>query len=591
MERSPCALLRGMKRKKSVEPHREARARIISRAGLDTLTSYRVGALPILNRVITRARIGEYLQDFLGRNRRSKMSDADVVVIALKNYLMSREPIYGIGEWAQQHDPKLLPIPPGQPLALNDDRVGRCLDRLFDADGPSLVLAITTHVVKEFQVSIEELHNDSTTVTFSGEYRAASQPGRVRGMPTPAITWGHNKDHRPDLKQLLYILTVSADGAVPVNYQVGNGNLTDDKTHRETWDFLCLLAGRVDFLYVADSKLATKENMAHINSRGGRFVSVLPETRAENKAFRGLVRQQGVEWAEIYQKRDEHGEVTDRVATTVQSFSTAEGYRLLWFHSSRKQDLDQAARAKRIQRSLLSLIELRKKLSSPRTRYRDKSKVLREIERRLKEHRTGGLITVHVNEVTEEKFRQTGPGRPGKSTQYLRQVKTRFDIVWEVDAVRVTEEAVDDGVFPLVTNDRELTVREILSAYKRQSFLEDRFSQFKTDFSVAPVFLKSVARIKALLCVYFLALLVQALIERELRRAMETANIESLPIYPEGRPCRAPTLRQLIDLFDSLHRHELTGSDGSVTRFAPRLSRLHKDILRLLNIPLDDYRG
>jgi hypothetical protein len=40
-----------------------------------------------------------------------------------------------------------------------------------------------------------------------------------------------------------------------------------------------------------------------------------------------------------------------------------------------------------------------------------------------------------------------------------------------------------------------------------------------------------------------------------------------------------------------LHRHELTGSDGSVTRFAPRLSRLHKDILRLLDIPLDDYRG
>jgi transposase len=69
----------------------------------------------------------------------------------------------------------------------------------------------------------------------------------------------HNKDHRPDLKQLLYILTVARDGAVPVQFRVQSGNATDDRAHRTTWDRLCKLTGRRDFLYVVDCKLVTAE--------------------------------------------------------------------------------------------------------------------------------------------------------------------------------------------------------------------------------------------------------------------------------------------------------------------------------------------
>ena len=88
--------------------------------------------------------------------------------------------------------------------------------------------------------------------------------------------------------------------------------------------------------------------------------------------------------------------------------------------------------------------------------------------------------------------------------------------------------------------------------------IEKRFSQLKTDFVVAPVFLKEVSRIQALLCVYFLALLVESLLERELRRAMEREGIDSLPLYPEGRACRRPTARKVIDLFEDVQRHELS---------------------------------
>ena len=57
---------------------------------------------------------------------------------------------------------------------------------------------------------------------------------------------------------------------------------------------------------------------------------------------------------------------------------------------------------------------------------------------------------------------------------------------------------------------------------------------------------------------YFLALLVEALLERELRRAMEAEGLEGLPLYPEGRACRRPTARKVIDLFEDVQRHELS---------------------------------
>ncbi len=84
--------------------------------------------------------------------------------------------------------------------------------------------------------------------------------GRYRGKQTRAITYGHSKARRPDLKQLLYVLTLSEDGGVPVHMATHNGNLADDQTHIETWNLLCELVGGPDFLYVADCKLASQEH-------------------------------------------------------------------------------------------------------------------------------------------------------------------------------------------------------------------------------------------------------------------------------------------------------------------------------------------
>src|SRR5208282_3763346 len=223
----------------------------IARAGARTLTSYRVAALPIINQLLERMHLDKLLRSYLPLpDRRCRIDPSIGISLLLKNVLLAREPLYGIGEWAARFDPKALGFTDDQLPSLNDDRVGRCLDRLFRTDITSMVLALATHVVREFQVDLDELHNDSTTITFHGAYADAAQEEKRGEATRMAITWGYNKDHRPDLKQLLYILTVSRDGAVPLYFQVASGNVVDDQTHCATWDLLCRLTGRRDFLYV-----------------------------------------------------------------------------------------------------------------------------------------------------------------------------------------------------------------------------------------------------------------------------------------------------------------------------------------------------
>lgn len=551
-----------------------------------TLTSCRVAALPVLKGVLGRIRLGAFLRDHLPhQDGRSRISTATGLMILVQNLLISREPLYGIGEWAARHAPELLGLTKAQIPALNDDRVGRCLDRLFDADIPSLTLAVVAHAVGEFDVDLDELHNDSTTITFHGDYEAADHERTLRGKLRLAVTHGHNKDHRPDLKQLLYILTVSRDGAVPVHFRVESGNATDDRSHIETWKTLCKLTGRRDFLYVADCKLATAENMAHIHQNGGRFLTILPRTRSEDTTFRAAVRAGLNRWKHIHDKFDDNGQLIDRFRIHEPEATTAEGYRLVWYHSARKAELDALTRHKRLERTTAALTELGVKLTSTRTRYRDRAKVEQAVDTILRDGDVLGFLIVEIKELTTETFRQDRRGRPGPETRYVRSEATRFDLSWRIDHDRLVEEARCDGIFPLVTNETVVLAVDLLLAYKQQPMIEKRFSQLKTDFVVAPVFLKEVSRIQALLCVYFFALLTESLLERELRRAMAREGIESLPLYPEARACRRPTARRVIDLFEDVQRHELVTEGPPTVVFLTDLTGLQRKILRLLGMP------
>jgi transposase len=567
-------------------------------AGDLKLQSYQVGAVPLVNRLLERLRLREILAEHLPADDvRTELATVSALLVLVRNVLLSRQPVYGVAEWAAEFAPDLLDLWPDEVALLHDDRLGRSLDRLFDSVGPELILAVVRQAVQEFAVSLDELHNDSTSVSFYGAYEGAEKQGSQRGRTTHAITWGHSKDHRPDLKQLLYILTISEDGGVPVYFTTASGNQTDDRTHCQTWDLLHQLVGRPEFLYVADCKLASSENLAHIATRGGRFVTVLPRTHQEDEVFRGRLRQSptGVVWQPLYEVLDSDGELLDRFSMCSEEMTSRDGYRLLWYHSTRKAQIDTLARNRRLQRAWAELAALQDRLTGSRTRFRQRDKVEQAVARILEDTDVAAWLRVTITEQGQDTYRQARPGRPTKNTPYRKETRPVYSLAWDLDQPLLTEAEREDGVFPLLTNDRSLTAEQVLRAYKRQPLIEKRFSQFKTDFAVAPVYLKNVARIQGLLAVYFLVLLLQTLLERELRRAMASSNVPSLPLYPEGRACTRPTTQKIIELFEPIQRHVVLAASGSASDqeeplvLITTLTPLQRKIVQLLGLKPADY--
>jgi transposase len=558
-------------------------------AGAFELETQALGPLPVINHFLGRLGVSELLWRYLPHDdARMRLAPGVVLGVVVANLVTHREPVYALGEWAAPYDPALLRLGPGEAALLNDDRVGRCLARLFDADRASLLTELALGAVQRFGIDCSQLHNDSTSVTFSGFYRGATGVPRG-GKPTAAITWGHNKDYRPDLKQLVWVLTVSADAAVPIAYRVESGNTNDDGTHIGTWDALVGLLGRADFLYVADCKLANREAMDHITAQGGRFVTVLPRSRREDKAFRAQAGTEAPAFVELTRRPGRRIGDPSEVYWGLEAGVSDEGYRLVWIRSSTKIALDTKARSDRVERAVARLAELRERLKGPKSRLKTRVAVEEAVAAILGDTGAGRWVATEVTEQTEEHFRQEHRGRPGTETRYRKVVRRYFGLSWSIREDRVAADAASDGCFPLITNDVAMTPAELLAAYKYQPNLERRHAQLKGTQLVAPMFLKDSVRIEGLLCCHFIALLVQALIEREIRRAMAAQERPTIPLYPEDRACGSPSAARVLEIFNGVARHRLMSNGELIQVFEPTLTSLQLEVLELLGIPPAAY--
>lgn len=556
------------------------------------LRSELLGPLPVVNHILERLGVERLLERFVPHDdRRLKLAPATPPRLVVRNLVLHREPVYALGRWAAPFDPALLGLAPGEAEQLNDDRVGRMLARLFDADRASFATRLVLDAIASFDIDVSQLHTDTTSIKFAGVY--ADADGRTRGgKATPAVLRGHSKDHRPDLKQLVWSLTVTADGAVPICYRVADGNTNDDLLHIPVWDELVTMLGRADFLYVADSKLATRDNMDHIASRRGRFLSVLPATRKEDGAFRDWIVDHAPDWNEALRRpARRYGEPGLVWHTTPAPWPSAEGYRIIWVRSSAKIDYDAEARRARIARGIAALNDLNQRLASPKTRVKTAVAAEDAARAALADAGAARWIAFAVETYEEERYRQAGPGRPNADTAYRKQVRTRHRITWQAREDVAARDAASDGCFPLITNDRDMTDAELLGAYKYQPNNEKRHAQLKGAQLVAPVFLKDPARIEGLLCCHFIAMLTQALLERETRNAMAARGLRELSVYPEDRGCAAPTAARVLDVFTGLTRHHLHNDGRHVKTFHPELNDLQRQILDLLAIPPTAYTG
>jgi transposase len=436
-------------------------------AGPFELVSSQLGALPLIDQFLDRIDLpGTLARHLPGGDGRTTLPAATAIGVLVANLCVAREPLYGLAGWAAGFEPGLLGLAAGEAGLLNDDRVGRALDQLFDADRSSLLCELVLRAVREFGVDCSQLHNDSTSVVLHGDYTAAD--GHQRGgKPTVAAARGYSKDHRPDLKQLVLILTVTADGAVPLTHRLAAGNTNDDCTHIDTWDELRTLTGRAEFLYVADSKLCTREQMGHIDQAGGRFVTVLPRTRREDGQLRDWMSASTPEFTEAARRPGKrHGDPDQVWRVTAAPFPSSEGHRIVWVHSSAKQHHDETARHERIQRTLAALAELNERLAGPRARITTRVAAHDAATEILDTSSAEQYVTFTVTETEEQRFRQEKRGRPGNDTRYRKLTKTRFQVTADVDADQVRHDAASDGCFPLITNDHQLTNAAVLIAYR-----------------------------------------------------------------------------------------------------------------------------
>jgi transposase len=249
----------------------------------------------------------------------------------------------------------------------------------------------------------------------------------------------------------------------------------------------------------------------------------------------------------------------------------------------------QARRTRNLAAAEEELQHLRQRLASAKARLRGAAEIDLQVKLILEKYHVARYLKVRRVVREEHVFKQAHRGRPGPDTAYRKITKRRFDVQWSTDQQAIDYDRRSDGMYPLMTNDRQLGDAHVLEAHKGQPMIEKRFEQVKSVHEIAPVFLKNEGRIEALFTLYAIALLVQALIERELRRAMARNAIKELPIYPEQRQCAHPTTEQVLRLFSLTERHQLIHSGRTVQVFEPSLTELQRQVLALLGVPSTTY--
>ncbi len=485
-----------------------------------------VGHLPVARACLDR--IG--LVDTINRlvPRRLKVDVGTLVAGAVLNVLETRFPLYRLSEfWRSRDCEGLLGV---GAAALSDDNVGRALDRLHQAGTWSIFSEIGLNAFREFGLDGGEVHHDTTSVSVWGAYEG-SQDGPLH------LTWGHSKDKRPDLKQFVVsLLCVERD--IPVHAALHAGNASDRRINGQVVDRLGGLMAKYgvaerEFIFVADSALVSEANLAGL--AGTDFVTRLPATYGECGRLIAAAVAAG-DWEELGALAAKPAGAADQRARyrcregTVTLYGQT--YRALVVHSDahdrrrRKKIAKAVERDEAAVRAALDALARKVFACAP-----DAWRAAAEVTGRY--HRVGFAV---------EECPVYGRGRPRKdgSRPVVRtEYRVRGECAPDAPAIaRLEEEA---GCFVLLTNipAERKNGRSLLLAYKAQDGIEQNFGFLKDPLVVNDLFLKSPHRIEAMGLVLILALLVDRLLQREMRRRIAA---EGLVLQGwRGRPTRKPT--------------------------------------------------
>ena len=546
-------------------------------------TRFVLGVHPIIEHFIGCLRIREILGTYVRSDGRMTLGHDRALTLLIHNILTTPNALYEMADWSKPLDPDAIGLHPEELACIGDDRIGKALQAFYDSRHKEVFFRLALRAIKVFELDCSQIHHDTTTVTFAGKYAGWSA--------TERLTHGHNKDHRPDLKQLVLGMNVTADGAVPLSHRIFDGNQSDDRVHPSNHRALQRLLNRTDFTYVADCKLCTEENLQKITACGGRFVSVMPRTWKEDKLFREQALRGEIQWKHLLSRRNNRkpDSKIDRYDLAQGRYQTTHGYRVYWIRSTQKAEQDEEIRTQRIEKALERLRTLQTKLN--RYNLKTRQAIKEKITKILEETHCQDFVRYDIDQTREYYRTHRRPGRPKKGSRGQTQWRHIYQITFGIDSEAVKRARATDGVFPLITNldPKTHSPKRVLEIYKFQPFLEKRHSQLKTYQEIAPVYLKRGERVVAFLHLHVMALMVATLIERKLRQAMKREGLKSLPIYPEKKECPYPTMFDLARLFRNVERYEVAIGDD-IHVFPAQLSAVQKQVLELLEVPLAAYQ-
>lgn len=542
-----------------------------------------VGGIPLLESIVKKINLRAILDEFIPQKNREEISPADVLILLIYNLTIEKIPLYELEKWVGSLDLNCMAMGSeimDKNIRFTDDRFGDVIDRFFEVDRASLMTRIVIEAVKSFDLDLEQVNNDSTSVKAFGNY-----PGKTKtGLE---LKRGNSKDHRHDLKQLIYSLSISSDGGIPIHFKTYPGNTNDDSTHIDTWNTLCKIIQTPNFLYVADCKLCSDLQLSYIAENKGKALAPIPEYWKEVVEFKNELRTSNKPKKEIWRRRLPGATKTTYYSVYEGKYRThMRGYKIHWIHSSERQKDDYKQRKENLKKAITELNELIPKLN--KRKWRSEEAIAKECERILTHRKVKKFINLSVDHKIEYCKRKVGRGRPNKNTTYEESERKIFNISWHINETALKNEKNVDGVYPLLSTDIKMSSKEAIMAYKYQPKLEKRFMQLKSIHKIAPLLFKKLERVEATMFLFFIGLLVQALIEREIRYRMEDQKIVALEIYPENRESIRPTTSKIIDLFNGVSTYTMT-EENTINKHVQDLSEAQKLILQLMSIEELDY--
>jgi len=317
---------------------------------------------------------------------------------------------------------------------------------------------------------------------------------------------------------------------------------------------------------------------------GGRVVTIIPETWAEVTLFKETLRKRKKIKREIWRRLKPGSDFEMEYFSVFPGkyFTEKRGYKIHWICSSEKRKRDRVSRDNRLEKAERNLTELNARIN--KRNLRTKEAIHAAAKKFLEKNEVERFLHLEIGTSREEYRIQVGKGRPGKNTKYRKRINTICTLIWTRNESALKEEAKTDGIFPLLCTDDNLSSKEVLKAYKYQPKLEKRFSQFKSIHNAAPLLFKKIERVEANMFAFFIALMIQALIEREVRQKMKDLKIATLKLYPEERDAIHPTTSKILNNFDGVSTYKITRGSKQIEEFKDDLTKTQKTILKLLDI-------